>query len=84
LIRKTRLWFDWNAVAAGLVTSLARPGGNLTGVTTLTAEAGPKRVELLHELVTTAARIALLVTPGRRSHGETVLRDLQAAARTPG
>ena len=53
----------YDPVAAGLVASLARPGGNLTGVTSLTAEVGPKRVELLHELVPAAASIALLVNP---------------------
>ena len=64
----------YDPVAAGLVASLARPGGNLTGVTSLTAEVGPKRVELLHELVPTATSIALLVNPAavpmRRDHIE--------------
>ena len=53
----------YDPVAAGLVASLARPGSNLTGVTSLTAEVGPKRVELLYELVPTATSIALLVNP---------------------
>src|SRR5262245_20760408 len=48
-------------VAMGLVASLARPGGNLTGVTNLTGEVGPKRLELLHALVPTAITVALLV-----------------------
>ena len=73
----------YDPVAAGLVASLARPGGNLTGVTTLTAEVGPKRVELLHELVPTAT-IALLVNPAAVPYVETISRDLQAAARTLG
>ena len=71
-------------VAAGLVASLARPGGNLTGVTSLTAEVGPKRVELLHELVPTATIIALLVNPSAVPYAETISGDLQAAARKLG
>ena len=74
----------YDPVAAGLVASLARPGGNLTGVTTLTAEVGPKRVELLHELVPTATSIALLVNPAAVPMAETISRDLRAAARTLG
>jgi len=50
-------------IAAGLVTSLARPLGNLTGVTSLSVEVGPKRLELLHELMPTVTNIALLVNP---------------------
>jgi putative tryptophan/tyrosine transport system substrate-binding protein len=52
-----------NTVEFGLVRSLARPGGNLTGVTSLSAEVIAKRVELLHELVPAAVTIALLVNP---------------------
>ena len=67
-----RLRHRLDPVAAGLVASLARPGGNLTGVTSLTAEVGPKRLELLHELVPAATSIALLVNPAavaiRRDH----------------
>ena len=74
----------YDPVAAGLVASLARPGGNLTGVTSLTAEVGPKRVELLHELVPTATSIALLVNPAAGLLRETILTDLQAAARKLG
>jgi putative ABC transport system substrate-binding protein len=70
----------YDPVAAGLVASLARPGGNLTGVTSLTAEVGPKRVELLHELVPTAT-LALLVNPAAGSLRDTISADLQAAAR---
>ena len=70
-------------VAAGLVASLSRPGGNLTGVTSLTAELGPKRLELLHELVPTATIIALLVNP-TYPDAETISRDLQAAAARSG
>ena len=52
-----------NPIELGLVDSLARPGGNVTGVTTLNEEVEPKRLELLHELVPTATSIALLVNP---------------------
>ena len=52
-----------NPIEVGLVASLARPGGNATGVTTLNAEVEPKRLELLHELVPTATTFALLVNP---------------------
>jgi ABC-type uncharacterized transport system substrate-binding protein len=72
-----------DAVQLGLVASLNRPGGNLTGVTTSAAELGPKRLELLHELVPTAVIIALLVNP-TNSNAEKLSRDLQAAARTHG
>jgi putative tryptophan/tyrosine transport system substrate-binding protein len=71
----------YDPVAAGLVASLSRPGGNLTGVTSLTAEVGPKRVELLHEVVPTATSIALLVNPAAGAMHETISKDLQAAAR---
>ena len=68
----------------GLVASLNRPGGNLTGVATLTVELGPKQLELLHELVPTATIMALLVNPTSPVLAETQSRDLQAAARTLG
>src|SRR5215831_17400758 len=71
-------------VAVGLVPSLARPGGNLTGVTNLTAEVAPKRLELLHELVPTATVMALLVDPTDPGPAESVSRALQAAARSFG
>src|SRR5215472_16742389 len=74
----------YDPVAAGLVASLSRPGGNLTGVTSLTAEVGPKRVELLHEVVPTATTIALLVNPAAGPIRETISTDLQAAARKLG
>src|SRR5205823_41847 len=67
-------------VEAGLVASLHRPGGNLTGVTNLNVEVGPKRLELLRELMPTATRVALLVNPTSGVLTEQYLRDLQAAA----
>jgi putative ABC transport system substrate-binding protein len=70
-------------VEAGLVVSLNRPSSNLTGVVSLGVQLGPKRLELLHELVSGANRIALLVNPNNPS-AETQSRDLQAAARTLG
>ena len=67
-------------VQLGLVTSLSRPGGNLTGVVTLNVELVAKRLELLHELVPAASVIAVLVNP-TDSNVETTLRSLRAAAR---
>jgi putative ABC transport system substrate-binding protein len=66
-------------VAMGLVSSLNRPSGNLTGVTTLGSELGPKRLELLHELVPMATNIAMLVNP-TNPDAETQSRGAQAAA----
>ena len=69
-----RLRHGADPVAAGLVASLNRPGGNLTGVTRLNVELGPKRLELLHELVPTATVMAVLVNP-TNPHAETQSRD---------
>ena len=71
-------------VAAGLVASLARPGGNVTGVTTLNTELGPKRLELLRELIPSANIIALLVNPTSPFITESISRELQSVARTLG
>jgi putative tryptophan/tyrosine transport system substrate-binding protein len=71
-------------VQIGLVANLNRPGGNLTGVTSLNVEVGPKRLELLHELVPTATAIALLVNPTSPNQTESTTRDAEAAARTLG
>jgi putative tryptophan/tyrosine transport system substrate-binding protein len=70
-------------VELGLVGSLNQPGGNVTGVTALFDEVGPKRLELLHELVPRATIIALLLNPTYPS-AEKQSTDLQAAARTLG
>jgi putative tryptophan/tyrosine transport system substrate-binding protein len=67
-------------VRAGLVASLNRPGGNLTGATSLGVELGPKRLELLHGLIPATASVAVLVNPANRS-AEIQVRDMQAAAR---
>jgi putative ABC transport system substrate-binding protein len=72
-----------DAVAAGLVPSLARPGGNLTGVSMLTFELMPKRLELLSELVPKAGVIALVVNPNSPA-AERIMRDVQEAARAKG
>src|SRR5215472_13701725 len=71
-------------VRLGLVASLSRPGGNITGVTNLTSEVTPKRLELLHELVPTATIIPLLVNPSNTELAEMALRASQAAAQTLG
>ena len=71
-------------IAAGLVASLSHPGGNVTGVTTLNLEVGPKRLEFLHELVPTATIMAALVNPTNPSNAEILSRDLQATARLVG
>jgi len=68
-------------VRLGLVTSLARPGGNLTGINFLTVELAAKRLEILHELVPGAIRIAVLVDPVNAVTTESTLRDVEAAAR---
>jgi putative ABC transport system substrate-binding protein len=70
-------------VQLGLVAALNRPGGNLTGVTTLNVELLPKRIELLHQLSPTATEVALLVNPTNPSAGA-LSRDAHAAARSLG
>jgi putative tryptophan/tyrosine transport system substrate-binding protein len=70
-------------VERGFVASLNRPGGNLTGVSNLNVELGPKRLELIHELVPTATVMALLVDP-TGPNAVTLSRDMQTAAHTLG
>jgi ABC-type uncharacterized transport system substrate-binding protein len=70
-------------VRLGLVASLARPGGNLTGVNFFTGELVAKRLELLRELVPRAARVAVLVNPAGPD-AETTLKDVEPAARAIG
>jgi putative ABC transport system substrate-binding protein len=71
-------------IRLGLVTNLNRPGGNVTGVTSLHFEIAPKRLELLHELLPTAKVIALLVNPANPNVAETNIKLFQMAARTLG
>ena len=70
-------------VATGLVTSLNRPGGNVTGVTFLSSELGPKRLGLLNELVPGAARYAVLVNPNS-ADAEAITAEARAAAKVIG
>ena len=74
----------FDPVRLGLVASLNRPGGNLTGVTQLNEEVAPKRLELLHELVPTATAIALLVNPAEPAVAENRTKVTMSAARTLG
>jgi putative ABC transport system substrate-binding protein len=71
-------------VRLGLVSSLARPGGNLTGLNIFVAEVGGKRLGLLHELVPTATRIAVLVNPANVTNTQALLREVEPVARALG
>jgi putative ABC transport system substrate-binding protein len=71
-------------VKLGLVASLARPGGNATGINFFNQEVLSKRLGLLHELVPKAVRVAVLVNPANSSSAETTLRETQEAARVLG
>jgi putative ABC transport system substrate-binding protein len=70
-------------VRLGLVASLARPGGNLTGINFFNSELTAKQLELLHELVPRAGRVAVILNPATPT-GETTLRDVEPAARAMG
>jgi putative ABC transport system substrate-binding protein len=71
-------------VRLGLVASLARPDGNLTGINFLVGELTTKRLELLRELVPAATRVALLVNPTQATNTESTLRDVASDARAMG
>jgi ABC-type uncharacterized transport system substrate-binding protein len=71
-------------VRLGLVASLARPGGNLTGINIFSAELAAKRLDLLRELVPGAARVGVLVNPVNATTTESTLRDVEPAARAIG
>jgi putative tryptophan/tyrosine transport system substrate-binding protein len=71
-------------VRLGLIASIARPGGNATGINILSGELVAKRLELLRELVPGAARVAVLVNPANATSTETTVRDVELAARTIG
>jgi putative tryptophan/tyrosine transport system substrate-binding protein len=71
-------------VELGLVASLARPGANITGVTQMTTEMGPKRLQLMHELLPAITTMALLVNPNNPIIAETEQRNLRETARILG
>jgi putative ABC transport system substrate-binding protein len=71
-------------VRLGLVASLARPGGNLTGINFFSSELVAKRLDLLHELLPRAVRVAVLVNPADAENTASTLRDVEAAARAIG
>jgi putative ABC transport system substrate-binding protein len=76
--------FGGDPVEVGVVASLSRPGGNLTGVTSLNVEIASKQLELVHEVVPTAIDTALLVNPANQLQAERTTREVQFAARTLG
>jgi putative tryptophan/tyrosine transport system substrate-binding protein len=71
-------------VRLGLVASLARPGGNLTGINFFSSELAAKRLDLLHDLLPRAVRVAVLVNPADAANTASILRDVEAAARAIG
>ncbi len=71
-------------VRRGLVASLARPGGNLTGINFLNLEVASKQLQLLREMMPAAVRVGVLVNPVYATNAETMLRDVEPAARAIG
>src|SRR6516225_6392714 len=71
-------------IAIGLVASLSRPGGNITGVTSMAVELGPKQLEVVRELVPTARVSALLVNPDNPANAGLLVEAVKAAAATRG
>jgi putative ABC transport system substrate-binding protein len=71
-------------VRLGLVANLARPGGNVTGISFLVTELAAKRLELLREMVPAVTRIAVLVNPTEATNTESTLKDVETAARAMG
>jgi putative ABC transport system substrate-binding protein len=71
-------------VRLGLVNSLARPGGNATGINIFTREVAAKRLQILRELLPTATRVAVLVNPADAENAETTMKEVAAAARAIG
>ena len=71
-------------VRLGLIASLARPGGNLTGINFVAGEVTAKRLEMLREMVPAATRVAVLVNPANAANAETTVKEVEAAARTIG
>jgi putative ABC transport system substrate-binding protein len=72
--------FAGDPVEIGVVGSLSRPGGNLTGVTSMNVEVAPKQLELVHTVMPMASVIALLVNPGNQLQAERVTKEMEAAA----
>jgi len=77
-------WVNEDPVRLGLVASLARPGRNLTGINYFSNELTAKRLELLHELVPAATRVAVLVNPSNAPNAEAIIRDVERAAHAMG
>src|SRR5262249_4055378 len=71
-------------IELGIIATLNRPGGNVTGVTNLNVEVTPKRLELLHEVIPTATTFGLLINPSNPTLAEPITRAMRASARTLG